>query len=218
MDDALRAELLRRVAIDQAARKALDIDGMRQADGENLPWLKAVIAEHGWPGTSLVGTDGAQAAWLLAQHADADPAFQRQCLDLLTAAVAAGEASERDLAYLTDRVLLAEGQPQVYGTQMTDEGGHYVPRNLRDPDGVDERRAAVGLGPIAEHLRRHDSDPRPRVFIPCPECKAWVGVNPPAGGEPFTMTCAGCGAQTTVRIPVHQGRGRPPGETRPRSG
>jgi hypothetical protein len=218
MDDALRAELLRRVAKDQAARKSLDIDGMREADGENLPWLKAVIAEHGWPGTSLVAADGAQAAWLLAQHADADPAFQRQCLDLLTAAVAAGEASERNLAYLTDRVLLAEGQPQVYGTQMTNSGGHYVPRNLRDPDSVDERRAAVGLGPIAEYMRRFDSDPRPRAFIPCPQCKRWVGVNPPAGGEPFTMTCAGCGAQTTVQIPADQGRGRPAGETLPRSG
>jgi len=31
-------------------------------------------------------------AWLLAQHADADPAFQRQCLDLMTAAVEAGDA------------------------------------------------------------------------------------------------------------------------------
>jgi len=216
MDDALRAELLRRVAIDQAARKALDIDGMRQADGENLPWLKAVIAEHGWPGTSLVGTDGAQAAWLLAQHADAEPAFQRQCLDLLTAAVAAGEASERDLAYLTDRVLLAEGQPQVYGTQMNDEGGRYVPRNLRDPGSVDERRATVGLGPVAEYMRRFDSDRRPRVLVPCPQCKAWVGVNPPAGGEPFTMTCAGCGAQTTLRIPAGGGDGRPRGETLPR--
>src|SRR5215469_17871126 len=100
MDDGLRAELFRRVAADQAARNAVDIDGMQQADAENLPWLKAVLAEHGWPGASLVGTDGAHAAWLLAQHADADPAFQRQCLDLLTAAVEAGEATERDLAYL----------------------------------------------------------------------------------------------------------------------
>jgi hypothetical protein len=77
MDDGLRAELLRRVETDQVARKALDGEAMRDADGENLPWLKGVIAAHGWPGASLVGTDGAHAAWLLAQHADADPAFQR---------------------------------------------------------------------------------------------------------------------------------------------
>ena len=49
MDEALRAELLRRVETDQVARKAMDLDGMREADGENLPWLKEVVAEHGWP-------------------------------------------------------------------------------------------------------------------------------------------------------------------------
>ena len=48
--------------------------------------------------------------WLLAQHADADPAFQRHCLGLLAAAVEAGEATLTDQAFLTDRVLLARGQ------------------------------------------------------------------------------------------------------------
>src|SRR5689334_22353201 len=83
IDEALRAELLRRVEKDQVARKAHDVDGMREADAENLPWLKAVVARRGWPGASVVGTDGANGAWLLAQHADADPAFQRRCLGLL---------------------------------------------------------------------------------------------------------------------------------------
>jgi hypothetical protein len=93
MDDELRAELRRRVAADQEARRALDSEAMAAADGENLPWLRQVVADVGWPGTSLVGEDGAEAAWLLAQHADRDPAFQRHCLDLLTTAVERGEAT-----------------------------------------------------------------------------------------------------------------------------
>ena len=52
MDEALRAELLRRVEKDQDARKAPDFDRMREVDAENLPWLKAVVAERGWPGSS----------------------------------------------------------------------------------------------------------------------------------------------------------------------
>src|SRR3954453_2080197 len=32
--------------------------------------LAAIIAAVGWPGRSLVGEDGADAAWALAQHAD----------------------------------------------------------------------------------------------------------------------------------------------------
>jgi hypothetical protein len=96
MDDGLRGELLRRVDKDQAARLARDADAMTEADSENLPWLKELIAARGWPGASLVGADGAHHAWLLVQHVDADPVFQRQCLDLLTEAVAAVTVSCRD--------------------------------------------------------------------------------------------------------------------------
>ena len=37
----------------------------------------------------------------------------------MTTAAGQGKASRTDLAYLTDRVLLAEGEPQEYGTQAT---------------------------------------------------------------------------------------------------
>ena len=65
----------------------------------------------------MVGA-AADAAWLMAQHAIHDPEFQRECLGLLEAAVWQGEASPRNLAYLTDRVLVHEGRPQRYGTQF----------------------------------------------------------------------------------------------------
>jgi hypothetical protein len=152
VDAELRGELLRRMEADQTARRAEDPAAMAATDAENLLWLKRVIAEAGWPGASLAGPDGAHAAWLLAQHADADPAFQRHCLGLLTSAVAAGEATRRELAYLTDRVLLAEGKPQEYGTQVTSSGGEYIPRNLRDPGNVDSRRASMDLEPLADYL------------------------------------------------------------------
>lgn len=199
MDDELRAELLRRVEKDQAARKALDVDAMGKADGENLPWLKGVVAAHGWPGASLVGSAGAHAAWLLAQHADADPAFQRECLGLLTAAVEAGEATERELAYLTDRVLLAEGKPQVYGTQVTRKDGQVVPLDLSNLVGLDERRAAAGLEPFAEYARLFDSPPR-GPQLKCPGCGAWAPFDRPEDGEPVTVTCPECDRETTIRL------------------
>ena len=159
IDEALRAELLRRVAKDQAARKAPDFEAMQVVDAENLPWLRQVVAGRGWPGSSLVGVDGAHAMWLMVQHATDDLPFMRHCLDLLTAAVAAGEASVTDQASI-DRVLLLEGEQQVYGTQMARRGGKWVADNLRDPDTVDERRAAVGLGPLAERLASFAIPPR----------------------------------------------------------
>jgi hypothetical protein len=124
---------------------------LADVDRDNTRWLGELVNRRGWPGRSLVGEDGAVAAWLLAQHADQDPTLQRRCLDLMRAAPET-EVSPSHIAYLTDRVLLAEGESQVYGTQMTMVDGEYRPENLRDPDSVDQRRAAVGLDPMAKHL------------------------------------------------------------------
>lgn len=55
-----------------------------------------------------------------------------------------------DFALLTDRVLLARGLPQVYGTQFTsDEAGVMRPRSTVDWAQVDQRRAEMGLAPMA---------------------------------------------------------------------
>jgi len=206
IDEALRAELLQRVEKDQDARKAPDFDRMREVDAENLPWLKAVVAERGWPGSSLVGVDGAHAMWLMVQHATEDLAFMRQCLDLLTAAVAAGEASVTDQAFLTDRVLLHEVGQQVYGTQMTRRGGKWIADNLRDPDTVDERRAAVGMGPLAERLASFKGLPA-MTRIKCSDCDAWTPFEPPDVDDTVTVTCTGCGREMTIIGPPRRRSG-----------
>jgi hypothetical protein len=199
----LRAELLHRKDRDQAARAGGDPDphAMASVDADNVAWLQSVVAAVGWPGSSLVGEDGAHAAWLLAQHADADPAFQRRCLDLMTQAVDRGEATGTDLAYLTDRVLLAEGQPQEYGTQMTGREERWVPRRLRDPDHVDERRAAVSLGPMHEYIARMavtHGPPKPTALT-CHECGRDIEFWLPDDGETRQqLTCAACGWTVTV--------------------
>ena len=116
--------------------------------------MKTVIERHGWPGKSMVGSDGAQAAFLLVQHADAEPAFQKRCLELLAKAVKQGEATGDQLAYLTDRVLVAEGKPQRYGTQFYTVGGKLAPRPIEDEANVDARRKEVGLPTMAEYERQ----------------------------------------------------------------
>lgn len=142
-----------RAYLDQRARAPFNAASLvlrlLDIDRRNTRYMQQLVAAVGWPGQSLVGHRGAFAAWLLVQHADRELAFQQQCLGLLTAAVAAGEAEARHLAYLVDRVRVAEGKPQVYGTQC---GWHGQPRPIENPQQVDERRAAVGLEPLAEYL------------------------------------------------------------------
>jgi hypothetical protein len=74
---------------------------------------------------------------------------------MMREAVKAGRAKASSLALLEDRVALAEGRPQTYGSQIMREGNaeNYYVRALLDPDHVDERRASVGLGPLADYVK-----------------------------------------------------------------
>jgi hypothetical protein len=187
---ALRDELLHCVEQDQAARTAM-VEWMRthggaSAVGANMPpdrlaewkelatrvekidanntkWLKTVLDQHGWPTRSLVGKDGANAAWLLVQHADRDVKFQRQCLDQM-AKLPKDEIAPQEVAYLTDRVLLAEGKKQLYGTQFITIDGKLRPQPVEDEANVDTRRAEVGLPPLAEYAKTLEQQfaPKPK--------------------------------------------------------
>ncbi|MEN1678774.1 MAG: DUF6624 domain-containing protein [Planctomycetota bacterium] len=125
---------------------------LAEVDAENTRWMKGVIADHGWPTPKLVGKDGAAAAWLLVQHADADRKFQRRCLDLMMA-LPADQVSRQNVAYLTDRVLLAEGEKQRYGTQFFPYHGKLLLRPVEERETLDQRRREMGLPPVAEYLR-----------------------------------------------------------------
>jgi len=166
---ALREELLKRMNEDQRIRMAakpglLEWKKMREwrkIDADNTAFMKTVIEKYGWPGKSMVRDDGAVAAWLLVQHADADVAFQKQCLELLKKAVQQAEASADHLAYLTDRVLVADGKPQRYGTQFHTVNGEQRPLPIEDEANVDARRKDVGLPPMAEYVEQMREMERP---------------------------------------------------------
>ena len=62
-----------------------------------------------------------------------------------------------DAAYLADRIAMFEGGEQTFGTQFDwDENDQLSPAPTRDPAKLDDRRASVGLPPMAEtiaHMR-----------------------------------------------------------------
>jgi hypothetical protein len=83
------------------------------------------------------------------KHAIGQPQLQRRMLPLVHEAVAAGEVPGWHAATLEDGIAFYEGRPQRYGTMWDwDECGELRPWRIEDPDGVDRRRAAVGLPPL----------------------------------------------------------------------
>jgi hypothetical protein len=170
-NDSLRARLLALARADQAVRDVPNIsDSMQDAgfkrrmavrDSADSAALRTIIDRYGWPGRSLVGADGASAAWLVAQHV---AGLQHEALRQMRA-LPAGEVSPTDLALLEDRVLVSDARPQRYGTQLT-WANEFSP--IDDIANLDARRAAVGLPPLSVYLcmmkgfTGHDvKDPRP---------------------------------------------------------
>lgn len=169
MNVSLRDELLAMKERDLRTRARLAEDGslydgyhpeMEAVHRENAARLSQIIDEHGWPGPGLVGEDGAEAAWLIVQHAIGEPPLQRRCLTLLQSAVERGDAPAWQAAYLEDRIRVYEGRGQRYGTQL-DIGpdGKLIPFPIEDPERVDERRKAIGLPSLATHLAKAEPVP-----------------------------------------------------------
>lgn len=51
-----------------------------------------------------------------------------------------------------DRILVNEGKPQIYGTQVQVFEGKALPRPVEDPDNLDKRRKEMGLGSFDDYL------------------------------------------------------------------
>jgi hypothetical protein len=159
-------DMERIMAMPSAEQQKFMKDGA-EADRRHTNRLKEIVGARGWPTRQLVGEDGTNAAFLIAQHADHDPQFQEEMLPLLEAAAEKGEILRRDVAYLTDRVRVKQGRPQLYGTQYEalsdDRGGviadadgklTYLLPVVEDLENLDRRRAAVGLGLWIEYEKR----------------------------------------------------------------
>jgi hypothetical protein len=149
-DQALHDELVAMLARDQAGRMGGDDP---EGDRARTERLLEIVAQYGWPTIALVGKDGEDAAWAIAQHSDLDPVPQTTFLLWLQAAVDAGEASPGNLAYLADRVAVAAGDPQRYGTQMgCGPDGPEPATPIEDEAGLEQRRADAGLDPHADYV------------------------------------------------------------------
>jgi hypothetical protein len=132
-----------------------------KVDEFNTAELEKMLEGRGWFRDDIDGSGAASNAWLIAQHADRNPAFQQKALKLIEADLDAPGVSKRNYAYLYDRVQSAFGsdvkarKKQRYATQGRCTGpGTWEPLAVEDLENIDAIRAEVGLGTLSEYKSR----------------------------------------------------------------
>jgi hypothetical protein len=156
MHNELSSELIKRSQIDQEMRNKAIADVSKwdsRIDEDNTGWLERAVSQNGWPTISAIGEEASQAAWLLVQHADHEPDFQAKCLAMMKE-LPKGEVKLSNIAYLEDRVRVAAGKPQIYGTQFYKEGDYFGPRPIEDEANLETRRLAMGLETFEANKQR----------------------------------------------------------------
>ena len=124
----------------------------------NAEELKKIVDDNGWPGRSVVGEEGADAAFVIAQNAISKPDIQRQFLVEIKKAVVKGEATPIQEACLEDRILFNQGKVCLYGMLFDwDTDGNLI-ANVDDEKLVNERRAKLGLLTLSEALKKHRAE------------------------------------------------------------
>lgn len=162
-DPGLRAELAERFDRDQVARNAVlaspNNGALRRRvmdiDADDVRWLDRLVRRQGFPTAAQVGERGVRNAWLLAQHADMQPAFQASLLPALEQRHADGELDGMTLSRYTDRVLKAQGQPQRYGSQFSEVEWASGQFNFPDAERlrvIDANRQALGIMPLKDYV------------------------------------------------------------------
>lgn len=162
-DPQLRAELAARAARDQAARLAManaarkDWGPKREVaaiDEENVKWLFELVRTKGFPTVAQVGEQGVKDAWLLALHADRAPKFQQQLVPVLDQRRVDGELGGDEMARFVDRLLVAQGKPQRFGTQSSDKwsGSHFGFASADVLREIEDNRRQFELMPLADYV------------------------------------------------------------------
>ena len=167
MNHELRQTLIDMMQAETHLWQEMTEDGRRYGDAtdifvdlriKNAEALEQIIKQYGWPGKSLVGKEGANAAFRIARTAIDKPALMQHFLKYIKPAVVAGEALPLHQACLQDCILFNQGQVQEYGLFFDwDESGELVV-NVKDRSQANLKRKALGLETIEEALQKHKQE------------------------------------------------------------
>lgn len=156
--------LLQMKTLDQEMRnqKPIDKDKFSKIDQQHTNKLKEIVDKYGLIDIERFGKDVSKAAWLLVQHAPkTEIKFMEKYLCLMQ--THPDKVSQKNTAYLEDRVNMYLNKPQVYGTQVVSnpEGmmEFYKIENIQE---IDKRRFSVELETLADYAKRFS----PNIILP----------------------------------------------------
>lgn len=148
-DSKLRNELIKKGTLSKGYNKE-----METLHNRNAKELSLIMDINGYPTSDKVGKEASEAAWLIIQHSIGQPNFIKKCATLLKEAVDENKEDPKYLAYLTDRIAVFEGKPQLYGTQFDwDESGEMSPNPFDDLTKVNHRRKSIGINTLDEQIK-----------------------------------------------------------------
>lgn len=115
--------------------------------------VEKMFDKYEFLGYNKVGKDGSYNFWLLVQHSDKYPEFQKRVLKAMKKEVRKGNAGPGEYAYLYDRIKVKAGEKQKFGTQVSyDSAGHPLPAvGLIDSANVDKFRKAYNMVPLKDY-------------------------------------------------------------------
>ncbi len=115
--------------------------------------IRAILDKSGWPDKKIIGERGNRTICNVIQHAEND--IRIKYLPMMKQAVLDQQLNPQLLVRAEDRIATERGDPQIYGGQMKfyPETKSFNVWPVLDPVNIDKRRAAIGLGPIAEFLK-----------------------------------------------------------------
>ena len=132
---------------DQRIRKSNELIKHAKEDHRNQELVISIIEKCGMPTLKEVTQKHMNAIWLGLQHTTKK--HRINYFPQIEEAVKNGDLSKQQYALMKDRILMDEGKPQIYGSQIKN-GKLY---KLENPETVNERRKEMGMKTIENYLK-----------------------------------------------------------------
>lgn len=138
---------------DEEAMFKLD-EQQQKMNATHLEELGKMLDTHGWISPEKYGEAASLQALSILRNAPGEKLEKH--LDIVINAYENGTANPADAAYIHDKVLMYQGQEQLYGTQIAfnPEKGINDVYPIKDETNVNERRKKMGLGNLEDALKK----------------------------------------------------------------